>query len=398
MLTIRDILQPENVSYTDNVWTWAVAHMLHKGEDWQITTITDTAPIEIVFLSKGEPLMDYLISGNTVQDGTPTPDNPVDVVGCGERTENLFDYKTMKAGKKDYYIDASGNEISNTGFWSITKYIPVDGTVFTLTRTFVGNTPAICLYDSNKNFITGVSYQGKQVVTISSNTNTAYIRFSYFIGEPLEDVAHDMLNTGSTALPYEPYGYKLPLTIGGTEYPIYLGQVPTTRRIKKLVLTGREDWEIVAGSISYPPYFRLPIGANGSIIAEMIISTHYEQIFVASANSNNGIDIANSSAANASILKIRDTSIFTSTDTLKAYLAAQYANGTPVTVWYVLAEPETAVVNEPLMKIGDYADTVSMAQAGVTIPTVAGANALTVDTTVQPSVVSITGNIKEVST
>lgn len=79
----------------------------------------------------------------------------------------------------------------------------------------------------------------------------------------------------------------------------------------------------------------------------------------------------------------------------KSFLAAQYANGTPVTVWYVLATPETGIVNEPLMKIGEYADTISFAQAGVTIPTVAGANTLTINTTVQPSSMSITGKIRE---
>lgn len=124
------------------------------------------------------------------------------------KTANLFDYETMLGGKTDYYLDANGNEIESTGFWSITKYIPVDGTVFTLTRTYRGNAPAICLYDSNKNFITGVSYQGEQVVTISSNTNAAFIRFSYFRGTPIEDVEHDMLNEGSTALPYEPYWWQ----------------------------------------------------------------------------------------------------------------------------------------------------------------------------------------------
>ena len=81
---------------------------------------------------------------------------------------------------------------------------------------------------------------------------------------------------------------------------------------------------------------------------------------------------------------------------LKEYLAAQYAAGTPVTVWYVLAKPETAIVNEPIMKIGDYADTVSFAQAGVTIPTVNGENVLDVPTTVPPSEVWIRGKIKEV--
>ena len=81
----------------------------------------------------------------------------------------------------------------------------------------------------------------------------------------------------------------------------------------------------------------------------------------------------------------------------KAYLAAQYTAGTPVTIWHILAEPETGIVNEPLHKIGDYADAISFAQAGVTIPTLPGNNTFSVDTTLQPSQVSITGHIKEIS-
>ena len=53
-----------------------------------------------------------------------------------------------------------------------------------------------------------------------------------------------------------------------------------------------------------------------------------------------------------------------------------------MTVWYVLATAETATVNEPLMKLGDYSDSISNA---VSIPTTEGANSITVDTTVQPS-------------
>jgi hypothetical protein len=56
----------------------------------------------------------------------------------------------------------------------------------------------------------------------------------------------------------------------------------------------------------------------------------------------------------------------------KSYLAAQYAAGTPVTVWYVLAEPVTGTLNEPLRKIGDYADTIDSTQTAVQIPTSAG--------------------------
>jgi len=72
---------------------------------------------------------------------------------------------------------------------------------------------------------------------------------------------------------------------------------------------------------------------------------------------------------------------------VKAYLASEYAAGTPVTVWYVLETPTEGIVNEPLYKIGDYADELTTTTP---IPTAKGSNTLTVDTTVQPSEVSIT--------
>lgn len=80
---------------------------------------------------------------------------------------------------------------------------------------------------------------------------------------------------------------------------------------------------------------------------------------------------------------------------LKEYLAAQYAAGTPVVVWYALAGPETAIVNEPLAKIGDYADELHSEDTTITIQTVSGRNTLTIDTTLQPSSVSITGHISQ---
>lgn len=75
---------------------------------------------------------------------------------------------------------------------------------------------------------------------------------------------------------------------------------------------------------------------------------------------------------------------------LKAWLADQYAAGTPVTIWYALSTPETGIINEPLAKIGDYADELHSADAGVSIPTTKGQNTLTVDTELQPSSMTIT--------
>ena len=83
-------------------------------------------------------------------------------------------------------------------------------------------------------------------------------------------------------------------------------------------------------------------------------------------------------------LYIGETTISSAAD-FKAYLQQQYAAGTPVTVWYVLATETTGIVNEPIRKIGDYADEVS----GITIPTIAGANAVDVLTTLKPSEMSV---------
>lgn len=224
------------------------------------------------YIGDGRPLTNYLISGNTVQDGTPSPENPVPVVGCGTDT---------------------------AGEWT------------------------------------------------------------------------------------------LPLTVNGVEYPIYLGQVETTRRIKKLVLTG-EEVGINKRTSPVNSYY-IPIARNDwpRSTTGYGMSSHFVQNRAVETLVN-GKFYVGSTAFSFCLDGCADVAAF------KSYLSAQYAAGTPVTVWYVLAEPETAVVNEPLMKIGDYADTVSFVQAGVTIPTVNGENILDVPTEVPPSEVWIRGKIKEV--
>jgi hypothetical protein len=168
---------------------------------------------------------------------------------------------------------------------------------------------------------------------------------------------------------------------------IYLGQVPTVRRVKKLVLTGDEDWAESSTPIGWHTY-RLAIGdylylrAN----ANVPFCTHFDGIApVAGSGDVENLQTAFLiSASGNNYYYIRDDSIETLAD-FKSYLAAQYAAGTPVTVWYVLAEPETAIINEPLAKIGTYADTLTSDQAGVILPTNDGNTTITVDTSLAPS-------------
>jgi hypothetical protein len=210
-----------------------------------------------------------------------------------------------------------------------------------------------------------------------------------------------MLIASSTNLPYEPYGYKLPLTCGGTEYPIYLGQVETTRRIKKLVLTGTENVDlnnVDKNRLIIQAVYTLP--RTGTTTATNIICSHLKTLSTGAATAAeqgitmryNGTDILFGIPFSLIGVTTEDSST-TIRAKVKSYLAAQYAAGTPVTVWYVLATPETAVVNEPLYKIGNYADTISMTQANITLSTTKGFNTITTGTTVLPSNIEVKGVI-----
>ena len=190
-------------------------------------------------------------------------------------------------------------------------------------------------------------------------------------------VSNIQIEEDLNATPYEPY--HEPITT-----PVYLGEVQTTRKIRKLVLTGDEEWKSPSSDNTRfyldtitPDYLR----ADSQIT---YMCTHYiphEQIASALLVPNLHTSMSYSTVQR---LYISDNN-FTTVEGFKTYLQRQYAAGTPVTVWYVLANEETAVVNEPLMKIGDYADTLSMEQAGVQIPTLNGTTVINVDTAVKPA-------------
>lgn len=179
--------------------------------------------------------------------------------------------------------------------------------------------------------------------------------------------------------------YKIPISSANTTTPIYLGEVQTTRKIKKYEFTGQENISLynAAGLLG----FQYLMGTMQSNMRTNGLCTHFVPQTTGSGRTGDGITFgANNqylyftfSAATISAYNLTDV------ESISSFLRAQYAAGTPVTVWYVLETPTTGIVNEPLRKIGDYADEVS----GITIPTITGANTIDVDTTLKPSEVSI---------
>lgn len=330
----------------------------------------------LLFKADGTPLIDWIIYGNMQQSGTPTPQNPIMPQGTGERTGNLFD---------EVYSDIS----------STLRYRPIfvgDGT-FTLSTTTPYDSSVANVFLLSGNVSSGASTPGNGAwknhnVTAQSVDGYVTIAYRHYSGTTSPVDCQTMLNTGSTPLPYEPYGYKIPISSANTTTPVYLGEIESTRRIKKLVLTGEETYRKQDSSSTVSLYaFTVPedtVSRDNVICSHLPFSYNYSTeisiCFYSDLRNlflNFGLDVMNAQPSGNTVAG------------LKEYLAAQYAAGTPVTVWYILATEKTGIVNEPLMRIGDYADTLSMEQAGVEIPTIKGNNTLDIETTLKPSNVYI---------
>ena len=177
--------------------------------------------------------------------------------------------------------------------------------------------------------------------------------------------------------------YKIPILSGGTTTPVYLGEVQSERQIKKLVLDGTENGWRLTGSGRMALAF---ISAQNPLRNVACICSHYKgTAATAYGDLADGDCTVSTMNGNNSELGIYDTN-YTALADFKTYLQQQYSAGTPVCVWYVLATPTTGIVNEPLRKIGTYADSISNVAS---IPTAAGSQTFDVDTTLKPSEVYI---------
>lgn len=338
-------------------------HSLRK-----LTTATEA--VENPLYSDGTAITAYTIKGNTVQNGTPTPSNPVAVNGVGERTENLFNTFDIVGQVPSI---SNGQLINYNG--STTSLIPIISGNVTVTKPPTALL-YLLLYAADMSYIgyvqnsTDTNFYGSSV---TGYENAKYCRLRIDRTTGLDDI-QIMLNTGSTAKPFEPYGFKIPISSGGVTTNIYLGSTQTIRQISKLVLTGTENWEdrpnytyadrFVLQSVTIP---RTSTNLCTHFAVEYSSQQTYPYLWI-----NNGEQI---------IINYSEKGTTTLAQ-FKQWLADQYTNGTPVIIYYVLATPTTGIVNEPLMKIGEYVDTLSNAAS---IPTTEGANSITVDTTVQPS-------------
>ena len=310
-----------------------------------------------------------IIKGNMVQTGTPSPSSIIMPDECGDKTANLWN---------ENYVDISttikykGVYVGNGDFTLSTTAQSVSGS--RLLFLLAGNVSIGAI-----NAVNGVD--NTQSITVTSIDG--YVTIAYRkIGTTTPESSNTILNAGETSLPYEPFGYKIPILSGGTTTNVYLGEVQSTRNIAKYEFTGQET------NIDYNSlYTRFEVylsnaKSNGVRLTPAFCS-HYQIISDGRAIGDVPYESLYSDVENSTRWFIK-TADYTTVADFKTYLAQQYANGTPVCVWYVLATPQTTTLNEPLRKIGNYADSVSVTG----IPTTAEEQ-FDIDTTLKPSEVDL---------
>lgn len=176
------------------------------GAEYPVTTITGVPPLR--FRSDGSPLSAWTIAGNSRQDGTPTPEF------VGEKTENCLSEKYenrsingVGAFTIDNNYDLWLGEVSPGETYTISNMDAVYGFFNAKPLPNTGAT-----YNGRR----GYEISGTAVVTIPAGCTWIAVRV-------LHNADNAMLNTGSTALPYEPYGCKISITCAGQTATIYIG-------------------------------------------------------------------------------------------------------------------------------------------------------------------------------
>lgn len=178
--------------------------------------------------------------------------------------------------------------------------------------------------------------------------------------------------------------YKIPVEIGLSTQSIDLSAVQSVRNIKKYTFDGTEIGAVYTGrsrdGITFYNINGVVGGSGDTIIAAYC--THFEPYTRTTLYAGTMDGFSNAYQDNQINLFYSECQ---TVEDFQTWLATQYANGTPVTIYYVLAEPVTDVVNEPLQKIGDYADSIS----NITLTTTAGATSFGIVTAVKPSEITL---------
>lgn len=206
--SVNTSIQPSNIYIKDS--------FDYKKVFTATRTIEDELPLNYRNIEDNDSTLDnYRIYGNTV-----------DGESVGDRTGNLFD----GAVEQGSFNGNTGAEIDSQIRIRTSFSISLPSGTYTINATGIDNIVVYVYIDpdtSDKTASITNWHTAPLTFTLSDNR---FVRFAFSKTNnskiSIIDISQIMLNSGSTALPYEPYGYKVPLTVSNDTdtqtIPIYL--------------------------------------------------------------------------------------------------------------------------------------------------------------------------------
>lgn len=330
---LRDMYAVHNLGLNPDLHTKLLANRFVGGTK----ELSGIPPLS--FTAKGKPLTAWSITGNTVQNGTPTPDTPQEVKAVGDRTGNLYLWNGNLLGSSGLTVSENESVISsvvdvrgvntvyftgdetllNSSVYRISKSdtpIEVGSTVKTFDSSFVGGVYDVS--DCNYLLVTASVYRKPQ-------ENREIIKNTF------------MLNLGSTALPYEPYGYKIPVATRGKNL-LKLKEVNLT--IKGVAVSIKNNSITVKGTAKAS-------GGRTAYLSENFVLQ--PGTYFISGDIVNGMVYCLTDISNGKAVIASSTSKFTLTEKTKVAFGLNFINGVSydATVNVMLNEGDKILPYEP---------------------------------------------------
>ena len=202
--------------------------------------------------SSGTFFEDFSMSGKTTQDGTPTPDAPVEIVNAGRLNEDTGKYEidVKVTGKNIVNIpDISADTPGGTILCRI-----VDNAVVSAQEKAVASSDVwhICFYskDGKKQYFNGTETHKAITATPKNPIIKLEYRNVYITSGAYKGI---MVEYGTVATPYEPYKEQTTTLISDRPFTKWDrlteqdGQIGWLYASKKYVITGNEIFEYRSG-------------------------------------------------------------------------------------------------------------------------------------------------------
>mgnify|MGYP000280772596 CR=1 FL=1 len=257
----------------------------------------------------------------------------VKVTKCNK---NLLDSSILENKILD---SKTGSATTNTS-WKASDFIQINSGIYNFSWKSSSNyfQVTICFYDRNKNFLSGISWTIANVYSKSFEVdkNTTFIRVSYstIISGKEANREKIILEQNSTETSYEEHqeqSYIMPVQKEMLEGD-YVADVEH-HEWKKLTLTGNENIKL---NTAFANVFNIEIPKINIMNQQVCLCNIAKGVVYNTAL----LTIQDNIIMTASLNKIVYKSTkFSSLSEFKTYLQNQYEEGTPVIVYYKLAEP-----------------------------------------------------------